>query len=171
MNMNRQLTIGNVGRLVGIKPTTIRYYEARGLVHPSRKPQVFGFGTGYRVYAEEHVQRLRFIKQARRLGFTLAEIKLLVSGSADFSANGRGALQRLISERLPQIDKQITELKKLRATFTSLQERLSLPLTEQGRCCDPLCGPETCGLSPSGQATRATAIRRSFLQARKEHVK
>lgn len=144
MNMNRQLTIGKVGTLVGIKPTTMRYYEARGLVpHPSRKPQVFG--PGYRVYGEQHVQRLRFIKQARRLGFTLAEIKLLISGSADSSANRRRALQRLISERLPEIDKRITELKEVRVTLTSLQGRLSLPLTEQGRCCDPLCGPETCG--------------------------
>jgi MerR family Zn(II)-responsive transcriptional regulator of zntA len=144
MTANPQLTIGKVAALVGMKPTTIRYYEARGLVaHPSRKPRLFG--VGYRVYAEQHLQRLRFITQARRLGFTLAEIKLLVSGSADSSPKRRQRFQQLISERLPQIDKRITELEEVRSTLRRLQARLSLPIVEQGRCCDPLCGPETCG--------------------------
>ncbi|MCL4467720.1 MAG: MerR family transcriptional regulator [Deltaproteobacteria bacterium] len=66
------LTIGKVARLAEVGVETIRFYEREGLIgRPSRRE------SGYRQYTEETVQRLRFIRRAKYLGFTLKEIKEL----------------------------------------------------------------------------------------------
>ena len=66
------LTIGKVARLADVGVETIRFYEREGLIgRPSRRE------SGYRQYPEETVQRLRFIRRAKDLGFTLKEIKEL----------------------------------------------------------------------------------------------
>jgi MerR family mercuric resistance operon transcriptional regulator len=136
------LTIGKAGKIVGIKPTTIRYYERRGLIDRPAAGQR-SFAGGYRIYAEEHLHRLKFIKEVRHLGFTISEIKAVLNGGASFER--RQAVRKLIGERLPRIDERIKGLRELRKTLRSLQERLNLPVVRQlASCCDPVCGPETC---------------------------
>lgn len=67
------MTIGEVARSVGIGVETIRFYERKGLIHePPRRT------SGYRQYEAGAVRRLRFIRRAKELGFTLAEIKGLL---------------------------------------------------------------------------------------------
>ncbi|UVT19679.1 MAG: MerR family transcriptional regulator [Nitrospira sp.] len=69
-----QLTISQFARIVGVNVQTVRYYERLNLLDPStRRP------SGYRVYGQEQVQRLRFIKKAQALGFTLREIAELIA--------------------------------------------------------------------------------------------
>src|SRR3990172_5894811 len=63
------LTIGAVARRAGVGVETVRFYERRGLLRRPPRP-----GTGFRTYPEETVARLRFIRQAQVLGFTLKEI-------------------------------------------------------------------------------------------------
>ncbi len=68
------LTIGQLAKSAGVGVETVRFYERKGLLaEPNRRP------SGYRQYDEEVVNRLRFIKRAKELGFTLAEIKELLS--------------------------------------------------------------------------------------------
>jgi len=68
------LTIGKVARLAGIGVETIRFYEREGLIEePPRRE------SGYRQYPEDTVHRLRFIRRAKELGFTLKEIKELLA--------------------------------------------------------------------------------------------
>lgn len=68
------LTIGKVARLAEVGVETIRFYEREGLIEePSRGE------SGYRQYPKETIQRLRFIKRAKDLGFTLREIKELLA--------------------------------------------------------------------------------------------
>jgi MerR family transcriptional regulator, copper efflux regulator len=68
------LTIGKVARLAGVGVETVRFYEREGLIdEPSRRE------SGYRQYPEETVRRLRFIRRAKELGFTLKEIKELLA--------------------------------------------------------------------------------------------
>ena len=64
------LTIGKAARGAGVGVETIRFYERKGLIEQPRKPQ----DAGFRVYPEETVHRIRFIRQAQELGFSLREI-------------------------------------------------------------------------------------------------
>lgn len=69
-----QLTIGEVAKLGRVNLETIRYYERLGLLpKPPRSP------SGYRIFPTDAVRRVRFIKRAQELGFTLKEIKELLS--------------------------------------------------------------------------------------------
>ena len=66
-------TIGALARNAGVNIETVRYYERRGLLlKPPRTP------SGYRVFSEEAVRRLRFIRRAQQLGFSLKEVKELL---------------------------------------------------------------------------------------------
>ena len=67
--MPESLTIGRLAKLAGVPIETIRYYERRGLLPEPPRTE-----SGYRLYGAESVARLRFIKQAQALGFTLEEI-------------------------------------------------------------------------------------------------
>src|SRR5581483_8920968 len=70
----KPLTAGTVARRAGVGVETVRFYEKNGLLEePARRP------SGYRAYDEGTVHRLRFIRRAKELGFTLSEIKELLS--------------------------------------------------------------------------------------------
>ena len=68
------MTVGTAARRAGVKIDTIRYYERRALLQRSPRTE-----AGYRTFTEETVQRVRFIKHAQALGFTLNEIKQLLA--------------------------------------------------------------------------------------------
>lgn len=72
--MSGNQRIGEVSRRTGVNIETIRYYEREGLVPPP--PRTRG---GTRVYGDDHVKRLAFIRRARELGFVLAEIRSLLA--------------------------------------------------------------------------------------------
>ena len=68
------MTIGLVANAAGVSVDTIRFYERHGLLARPRR----NF-SGYRIYADDVLERLRFIADAKALGFSLREIKELVS--------------------------------------------------------------------------------------------
>lgn len=67
------LTIGKLAKAGGISPDALRYYEREGLIAPDGKTE-----SGYRIYGEDAVRRIRFIQHAQSCGFTLAEIRELL---------------------------------------------------------------------------------------------
>ena len=71
--MSGLLTIGKIARGAGVSIQTIRYYERRGLLRPSDRRD-----SGYRLYAPDAVDVLRFVKNAQELGFSLDEITKLL---------------------------------------------------------------------------------------------
>src|SRR5881397_809545 len=71
--LSAQHTIGELARAVGVGVSTVRYYERAGLL-----PQPDRTASSYRLYRDEAVARLRFIRRAQQLGFTLEEIKGLL---------------------------------------------------------------------------------------------
>ncbi|MHB9100648.1 MAG: MerR family transcriptional regulator [Sulfuricella sp.] len=71
MMKDQELTIGTIARQAGVNVETIRFYHRRGLLPEPQKPL-----GGVRRYTEGDVARVRFIKSAQRLGFTLDEIGL-----------------------------------------------------------------------------------------------
>lgn len=79
----RDLTIARAARQAGVSVETIRFYERRGLIEQPRKPQ----GSGFRIYSPDQVRRIKFIRQAQQIGFTLHEIQELLSLRADSAAD------------------------------------------------------------------------------------
>jgi DNA-binding transcriptional MerR regulator len=110
------LTIGKAARDSGLSASAIRYYERRGLLRASRLP------NGYRVYDEEAVRLLRFVRRAQSLGITLREIQQLLR----LARNGRRPCRqaRVLARRhLAGIERRIRELRSLRRQLRGLMSR------------------------------------------------
>lgn len=108
------LTIGKVGKQAGIGIETIRFYERKKLIDPPPRND-----SGYRQYPETTVQRLRFIRRAKELGFSLKEIKELIEFSADPQATC-GDIKQRAELKLADIYKRIDDLEKMRAALQVL---------------------------------------------------
>lgn len=108
METSTHFTIGAVARRASVGIDTVRYYERRGLLpEPQRRE------SGYRDYASDTVERLRFIRRAKELGFTLAEIRELLALSGDRERGVKGVKQRA-EARLAEIETRIGELERVR---------------------------------------------------------
>jgi len=107
-------TIGAVAKQANVHVETLRYYERRGLVaHPLRSM------TNYRLYPKETVRRVRFIKHAQALGFSLQEIKELLSLRA--APRARCADVRVRAEgKITAIDAKIRALQAMRKALAKL---------------------------------------------------
>jgi MerR family transcriptional regulator, copper efflux regulator len=106
------LTIGKLAAAEGVGVETVRYYQRRGLLsQPERR------GSGYREYSEADRARLVFIRRARRLGFTLAEIADLL-GPAE--ANSAAEIARAAQAKLADVDARLRELELLRCRLRRL---------------------------------------------------
>jgi MerR family copper efflux transcriptional regulator len=116
MNTQTALTIGRIAQSAGVAIDTIRFYEREGLLpEPRRRP------SGYREYDQSAVSRLRFIRRAKDLGFTLEEIRELLALSADRHGGVEGVRERAAA-RLQAIDERIAELQRMRDGLAELVE-------------------------------------------------
>ncbi len=108
------MTIGRLAERAGVNIDTIRYYERNGLLPaPARR------ASGYREYALADIDRLRFIRRAKDLGFTLAEIGELLSLSTERGSDMR-KVKRKAEERLEQVEFKIKELQRVRRGLKTL---------------------------------------------------
>lgn len=107
-------TIGKLGILSGVSVDTVRYYEREGLIVPKRKS-----GGGYRLYDEDAVRRLRFIKQAQRCGFTLAEIREILLLRMQVSACCNDVRKAAIEKKL-QLEQKIKAMRAMSAALDRL---------------------------------------------------
>jgi len=110
--MSRLRTIGQLASESGVPVSTLRYYERAGLVRPCARS-----ASNYRLYSEDEVERLRFIRAAQATGFTLADVKTLLRPASC------GTVQGMIEERLGAISERMKELRHLqRVLRRSLEE-------------------------------------------------
>lgn len=108
------LSISEIARRAGVGVDTVRYYEREGLIpEPPRRP------SGYRDYPPATVERLRFIRRAKELGFSLAEITELLSLSQNRHADMRG-VKRKAEAKLEQVEQKIAELNRVRRGLKTL---------------------------------------------------
>ncbi|MEX2152711.1 MAG: MerR family transcriptional regulator [Gemmatimonadaceae bacterium] len=108
------LTIGQVALAANVDVQTIRYYERRGFFPPARRT-----AAGYRQYGAEAVQRLRFIKHAQELGFSLAEIQELLALRVRNGA-ACSTVERKTRRKIELVDRRIRDLERLRTTLARL---------------------------------------------------
>ena len=106
--MAHSLTISRLAKSSGVGIDTVRYYERNGLLpEPPRR------ASGYRASREEDVQRLRFIRRAKLLGFSLDEIRGLLDLSAQ-NEQGVPGVHATAAARLTELDTRIAELQRVR---------------------------------------------------------
>jgi len=108
------MTVGQVAREVGIGVETIRFYEREGLLEQPARRQ-----SGYRQFEPDAIARLRFIKQAQRLGFTLREVRDLLALKLDPSAK-RSQLRERALAKVADIDQRISDLKRMKKSLAPL---------------------------------------------------
>jgi Hg(II)-responsive transcriptional regulator len=108
------LTIGQVAAAAAVNIQTIRYYERRGLVTAPRRT-----ASGYRQYGDDAVARLRFIKHAQDLGFSLAEIQGLLALRVR-RAGRCNAVERTARQKIELVEKRIQDLRRLKRTLERL---------------------------------------------------
>lgn len=106
------MTIGNVAEAAEVGIETIRYYQRRGLVATPDKT-----GGAYRRYDKGHVERIRFIKRAQALGFSLDEVETLLAleDGAD-----RQTIQSVAGARLDEIQCRIADLRSIEQALSHL---------------------------------------------------
>jgi MerR family transcriptional regulator, copper efflux regulator len=118
MQMAR-LKIGEVAELGRVNLQTVRYYERERLL-----PEAPRLASGYRVFSDDTVRRVRFIKRAQELGFTLAEIRELLSLRVDHERDS-GTVRELALKKISDIDQKIRTLQAMKGALTHLTERCS----------------------------------------------
>jgi MerR family redox-sensitive transcriptional activator SoxR len=105
------LSIGEVAEKAGIAISAIRYYERNGLLPEAERV------SGRRRFAEETVQRLGIIDVAKQAGFSLDEVRVLLT-SIDEGAPAHEQLQALAARKLPEVDALIEQAQKMRDWLT-----------------------------------------------------
>jgi MerR family mercuric resistance operon transcriptional regulator len=110
--VSERLTIGEFAKQGGVNVETIRYYQRRGLLQEPDKPR-----EGFRRYPQESVKRIRFIKRAQVLGFTLEEIHgLLALDERKACVETRG----MAAHKLELIEQKIADLSRMRKALSRL---------------------------------------------------
>ena len=127
MSVDDSLHIGALARAVGVGRETIRFYERRGLIPPPPRSK-----AGYRKYPTDTVRRVRFIRRAQELGFTLAEIAELLELRVSDAATC-GTVEANARAKLDQVQAKVADLNRIGLALESLVARCELR-EETGEC-------------------------------------
>lgn len=115
----KALSIGQAARSAGIGVETVRFYERQGLLEePPRRD------SGYRQYPQDVVARLRFIRRAKELGFSLKEIKELLALRVDPSTTC-AEVRRRAEDKIADVEAKIEALEKIKKALVKLTKTCS----------------------------------------------
>lgn len=120
------MLINELSKRTGVTIHTIRYYENLGLIQGVADENVKS--NNYKHYDENAVQRLEVIMEAKEVGFTLAEIKKLLSAWFD-GENSKSDTVRLFQDKIQEIDKKIKQFKQIKKRLEKVCQEL-----ENGEC-------------------------------------
>lgn len=109
-----KLTSGKLAKAAGVNTETLRYYEREGILQPAQRT-----GSGYRIYDDKAVDRIRFVHQAQALGFTIREIKELIHLDENLDADCDDLRLQAI-DKLSSVDRKIAELQRMRTGLSNL---------------------------------------------------
>lgn len=107
--------IGELARLAGVTPDTIRYYEKQQMMDHDIRTE-----GGFRLYSSSDLQRLRFIRHGRQLGFTLEAIRELLSIRIDPEHHTCMESKSIVQARLKEVETRIAELERIRRSLKHL---------------------------------------------------
>lgn len=109
------MNIGEAAEKSHLPAKTLRYYEEIALVKPARSE------NGYRRYSKQDIHRLRFLERARRLGFSIAECRQLLSLYGD-KDRASADVKAIAARKIAEIDRRIDDLMQLKAVLDRLVE-------------------------------------------------
>jgi len=116
------MKVGELAKAASVSADTVRYYSRAGLLNPRRHQD-----NGYQLYDERDLQRLRFVRTARQLGFTLKEITEILH-DADRHRSPCPRVRDLFAQKLIAVEQQLRELKALRNRMhDAMQQWQTLP--------------------------------------------
>lgn len=111
--------IGKTAELAGVNKETVRYYEKRGLIpEPDRRR------SGYRIFTKQHITRIKFIKRAQGLGFTLSEIGELLDLKMDENTTC-SEIKRKAEDKYKDVVHKIEDLIKIKNRLLHLIDSCS----------------------------------------------
>ena len=108
------LTVNELAKQGQVQAHVVRYYTRLGLIHPERQKE-----NGYRLFTQDDVNRLHFIRLAKQLGFTLNEIKEIIQ-HADMKESPCQEVRKIIQARIVENRQKIEEMMKLQKDFRFL---------------------------------------------------
>lgn len=111
------MTRGEVAEAADVTAETVRYYEERGLIPAPRRS-----AAGYRLYGPAFVERIRFIKRAQELGFTLSETEGLLAVGLDAPDGECGDVRARALEKLADVEAKLCDLAAIRDALQALAE-------------------------------------------------
>ena len=117
--MTNEMTIGQLARAAGVGIETIRFYQRRGLIRKPAKPAI-----GHRTYDETALLRLRFIRRAQDLGFSLAEIRELLELRVD-PARDCSEVRAQARDKIADIDERLESLHRIKSVLEEITRSCS----------------------------------------------
>jgi len=112
------MTIGEVARTADVATPTLRYYEQEGLLSPTTRSR-----AGYRLYDTQAVERLRFIRSAQAVGFTLDDIRTLLRLDASNGKSCQAEVQNLLKQRVAEVNEKMKDLKRVQRALGQALDR------------------------------------------------
>ncbi|RAU30032.1 Zn(2+)-responsive transcriptional regulator [Enterobacter sp. RIT418] len=109
--------IGELAKLANVTPDTIRYYEKQQMIDHELRTE-----GGFRLYTDNDLQRLRFIRYARQLGFTLESIRELLSIRIDPQHHTCQESKSIVQARLDEVEERIQELQAMQRSLQRLND-------------------------------------------------
>lgn len=109
--------IGELAKLANVTPDTIRYYEKQQMIDHELRTE-----GGFRLYTDNDLQRLRFIRYARQLGFTLESIRELLSIRIDPQQHTCQESKSIVQARLDEVEERIQELQTMQRSLRRLND-------------------------------------------------
>lgn len=109
--------IGQLAKLAGVTPDTIRYYEKQQMMDHEVRTE-----GGFRLYSDNDLQRLKFIRYGRQLGFSLEAIRELLSIRVDPEHHTCQESKNIVQNRLSEVDAMIAELQHMQRSLKRLND-------------------------------------------------
>ncbi len=123
----KKYSIGEVAKLSGVDAKTLRFYEEKGVIVPTKREE-----NGYRYFTEENLEEIKVVKNARDLGLGLPEIKELMVGCSDGNCRHTAERnQKIIDNYIEKLTERIVQMEKLKERMLVLQKNGPY-------CCDVL---------------------------------
>ncbi|MFU8805536.1 MAG: MerR family transcriptional regulator [Bradymonadaceae bacterium] len=131
-------TIGKLAQEAGVHVETVRYYERIGLLRQPEKPS-----QGWRTYTDKTLRRIKFIKSAQGLGFTLEEIQLLLDAQFGEPPRDCRNVHELAEVKLDEIATRMEHLREIHEILSGILEQCPVGITEVP---EDVLAPEKCPL-------------------------